>query len=97
MAADTEWPFTDPMNLAVFTTIGVINRTQPICLVSHDLDGTWQFLPRGGASMRDARLISFKEAVDADQSLLELADLPRGWQATRLDQHAVWQRSQSSN
>ena len=47
--------------------------------------------------MRDARLISFKEAVDADQSLLELADLPRGWQATRLDQHAVWQRSQSSN
>jgi hypothetical protein len=76
MAADTEWPFTDPTNLAVFTTVAVINRTQQICLVSHDLDGTWQFLPRGGVSMRDARLISLKEAVDADQSLLVLADLP---------------------
>ena len=97
MAADAKWPFADPTNLGVFTTVGVMNRTEPICLVTHDLDGSWQFLPRSGASMpRDARIIALKEAVDADQSLLELANLPRGWQATRQYQYAVWQRSRSS-
>jgi len=46
MSAQTEWPFKDPKNTAVFTTVGVIDRDEPIRRVrDDDDDGAWQFLP----------------------------------------------------
>jgi hypothetical protein len=89
----SDWPFKDPKNTAVFTTGGVINRHQPICRVCHDDDGAWQFLTGGPVTMTDAKLVSLSEIVATDQSLLELADLPLGWVATRDNAGSRWQRS----
>src|SRR5262249_20825979 len=97
MSPRTEWPFQDPENTAVFTTVGVIKQHQPVCLVCHDEDGSWQFLGGGRVTMAEAMLVSLKEAVATDQSLLELADLPLGWQATRENAKSPWWRSQKSS
>ena len=40
----SEWPFSEPSNLAAFTTTHVLREGYPVLLVSHDHDGDWQFL-----------------------------------------------------
>jgi hypothetical protein len=94
MSTQTEWPFEDPKNTAAFTTVGVIKRHEPVCRVCHDDDGAWQFLPGGAVTMADAMLVALSEVVGTDQSLLQLADLPLGWIATRDNPQSEWQRSQ---
>ena len=96
MSAQTEWPFKDPENTAVISTIGIINRHEPVCLVCHGDDGSWQFLSGGPVTMADAIVVSLKEVVAFDHSLLELADLPLGWKAVRESAHSMWQRSRQA-
>jgi hypothetical protein len=88
-----EWPFKDPENTAVFSTVGVIKRHEPVCLVCHNEDGSWQFLDGGPVTVADAMVVSLKEVVTTDHSLLELSDLPLGWKAARDNAHSMWQRS----
>jgi len=96
MSSQTEWPFQDAPNTAVFTTVGVMKQRQPICLVCHDEDGSWQFLGGGPVTMADALVVLLKNAVATDESLLELADLPLGWQATRENAQSPWRRSRKT-
>jgi hypothetical protein len=92
-----DWPFADPKNVAVFTTIQVLRRGQPILHVSHDdEDGAWQF--HTGAqqvSARDAMIVSLKEIVEHDPTIRELADLPCGWHAERDGVGDSWRRVQN--
>jgi hypothetical protein len=96
MSAETEWPFTDPENTAVISTVGVINRHEAVCLVCHDEDGSWQFLDGEPFTVAEAMVVSLKEVVTFDHSLLELADLPSGWQAARESALSTWQRYQQT-
>jgi len=82
MSAQTEWPFKDPKNTVTFTTVGVID------------DGAWQFLTGAPVTMAEAMIVTLSHVVGTDQSLLELADLPLGWVATRETAQSPWQRSQ---
>jgi len=97
MSAQTEWPFEDPKNTAAFTTVGVIKRHEPVCRVCHDDDGAWQFLPGGAVTMADAMLVALSEVVGTDQTLLQLADLPLDWVATRENAQSPWRRSQKTH
>ena len=91
------WPFSDPPNVASFTVRDIMSKAKPILLVCHDSeDGSWQFLTGGPAQTSDAMLVALKEVIDLDPSLLELADLPLGWQASRETQRSAWTRSQMS-
>ncbi|WP_158643722.1 hypothetical protein [Pseudobacter ginsenosidimutans] len=36
--------FKEPLNTAVYTTVHVMKEDSPIVLVTHELDGHWQFL-----------------------------------------------------
>jgi hypothetical protein len=89
-----DWPFQAGKNRAVFTTNRVLERTHPILLVSHDDDeGDWQFLC--GTTNRPAhgRIVCLGSIVELDPSISELADLPKGWHATRTSRNAPWQRA----
>ena len=98
MSAETEWPFEDAKNTAVITTTGVSYRHEAVCLVSHDDDdGGWQFLTGSPVTMADAMVVSLVEVISRDRSLLELADLPLGWQATRENPQSPWRRSQKTS
>jgi hypothetical protein len=86
------WFFSDPRDLAVLTVQQVVRGGQPVLLVSHDSDGFWQFLPQGIFDTGDAMVVSLYFIVSRDPSLMELADLPLGWEARRISADARWHR-----
>jgi hypothetical protein len=87
-----EWTFLDPQNVAVFTTGKVVSKNHPILYVCHDDDGTWQFHTGMDVNEKDAKIVALSEIVRRDRSILDLADLEMGWNATRLSQNDDWQR-----
>jgi hypothetical protein len=88
-----DWPFDDPENVVTMTVRQITHSGQPILLVSHDADdGMWQFLTGGPFEMADAMLVSLREVYRIDPSIVELADLPLGWQASRSAVGKPWQR-----
>ena len=87
--------FDESLNTAVFTTKYVMQDKHTITFVSHDLeDGAWQFLsndqPENNEGM--AMLVSLKEIIDQDPSILEVSDLPIGYVATRQSKKDNWER-----
>lgn len=88
-----DWPFDQPRNCAVFTMRQVLEGSEPILLVSHDADDHgWQFIGKSDASVADAKVVSLEEIVRRDPTVLEVADLPRGWQAVREKAGGEWSR-----
>jgi hypothetical protein len=74
----------DPLSLAA----------KPFLYVSHDAnDHAWQFLNGRDADVTDAAVVGLGEIVKHDPSLLELADMPPGWFATRASRAAAWERA----
>jgi len=63
------------------------------CRVCHDDDGAWQFLTGGPVTVAETMIVALSHIVGTDQSLLELADLPLGWVATRGNPQSLWRRS----
>jgi hypothetical protein len=91
-----DWPFDEPTNVAVITTWSILNGKSWIALVTRDADdGTWQFIPLEGASMADAAVVALSNMLKHDPSIVELADLPCGWRATRSGPDAPWVRAPS--
>jgi hypothetical protein len=89
------WPFSDAKNVAVFTTGNIISGSHSILYVIHDADdGAWQFHSGEGFNQEDCKVVSLGEIVSIDSSILNLADLPLGWMATRKSQNDGWQQSQ---
>jgi hypothetical protein len=92
---NTDWPFTDPENLAVITLNRILAGSRPVLYVLHDQDGYWQFLDGENVTEEDAAVVSLREIVNLDPRLHEIADLPRGWDAWRRSTHSEWMRSQA--
>ena len=93
MAGD-DWPFDDPVHLGVITVRRVLEEGRPILHVSHDVsDGSWQFLTGDDVDVDEAKLVGLRKIVELDPSLVELADLPLGWEAERSAPGAPWERS----
>lgn len=71
----------------------VLDGSEPILLVFHDADDHgWQFIGISDASMDDAMLVSLEAIVRLDPTVLDVADLPPGWQAFRNAVGEVWTR-----
>jgi hypothetical protein len=92
----TPWPFDQPRNCATFTVRQVMQKEEPITIVSHAAhDHSWSFVGPTGFRMKDAMLVCLEEVVKLDLSTLEIADLPPGWHAQRESQNHPWIRSES--
>jgi len=89
------WPFEDPENVAVITIYKIMKCESPVLYVSHDdEDGMWQFLDGSEVREEDACILSLKEMINIDPSLIKLYDLPLGWIAWRETQNSEWIRAQ---
>jgi hypothetical protein len=89
----TNWPFDQPRNCATITVKQVLDGSEPILMVTHDEDDHgWQFLGISDASEADARVVCLEEIAQRDPSVLEVADLPPGWWATRKKIGDQWLR-----
>ena len=85
--------FTVPLGTAVFTTVHVMKENSLITLISHELDGAWQFM--GPEPINDytkiAMVVGLGEIIKYDKSVLKVADLPKGHQATRQKKRDKWE------
>lgn len=88
------WRFQEGSNRAVFTTKRVIHNGLPVLLVSHDADGDWRFLCGTTNQVEDAAVVSLGGILQRDQSLLDLGDLPEGWQARREGVGEPWRQEE---
>jgi len=80
-----DWAFPVPPDTLVFTTQPVLDGT-PIRDVHHDQDGDWQLLCGTTLAVEDARLVHLGHMVEITPSVAVLADLPRGWSASRCEE-----------
>jgi hypothetical protein len=75
----------------------VFKAESPVMLVVH-LDGDWQFLC--GQEHPDETVpvvVGVAHLLKADGSLVELADLPEGWEAERTGIEQPWKRRTVEN
>lgn len=93
---EAAWPFADPMNAVAFSTRQVVERGYPVLRVSHDYDGDWQILCGTSIDVKDLVVVCFACAYQRDQSIAELAQMPRGWTAWRNCIGAVWELEQKA-
>ncbi len=88
----SNWLFNDPPNVAVLTTHQVL-KGETIFYVSHDEeDRAWQFHTGEIIDESNAKVVALKRIVELDRFIMQLADLPLGWVATRSEAGAIWQR-----
>ena len=78
--------FKDSLKTAVFTSRFVIKDKKDITFISHDNeDGAWQFLSNDNFDNYEeiAMIVSLDEILQIDKTILDIADLPLGYIATR--------------
>jgi hypothetical protein len=88
-----DWPFAEPIETGVFTTVPVMERREPVRLVSHDSNGDWQFLCDTTLEPNDLKIVCLGCALEADDTLREVADLPLNWYAERDAVGGEWKRA----
>ncbi len=90
------WPFDQTPLTAAITTRQVIERKKDIRVVLHHSDDhSWAFLRGTTDQGKDGRVIAMKEALEIDESIAAVADLPPGWKAWRESRTAEWHRAQN--
>ena len=93
MTDNEDWPFDQAPNVAAITTKNVLERGAPILTVAHYSDDhSWCFHCGLTQDEADGRLISMEMALRIDPTLREVADLPPGWEASRVSVGAAWHR-----
>ena len=89
------WTFPDLPHTRVFLSEAVNSGLEPVTYVSHDRDdGAWQFLGDTMSGGKQPIISCLHHPVDRDPSLKQLADLPVGWWAERVDTSSPWIRHQ---
>ena len=92
-----DWPFADPPDAEVIVLDRILRGEAALRLVTHDEDdGAWQFLDGEHVFEEDATVALLGELAQFDPSILDLADLPPGWQAHRDTAEGPWVRSPAS-
>ncbi|MES2108108.1 MAG: DUF2199 domain-containing protein [Bacteroidota bacterium] len=85
--------FAEPLDKKVFTTIYVMKENSPITLITHELDGDWQFVgdEPAGDYKKTCMVVCLEHIIDYDKSVLDIADMPKGYQATRKTRKHKWE------
>jgi hypothetical protein len=87
------WPFDQPRNCGVLTMRQILEGSEPILLVAHDLDDHgWQFMGTSDASVEDGRVVCLEDIVRLDSTVVEVANLPPGYEAVREYVGGPWSR-----
>lgn len=87
------WPFDQAENVAAFTSRFVLEERFPVLRVVHYSDDhSWAFECGTTNSSEDIRIIGMGEVAALDPTIMEIADLPLGWGASREKVGGSWDR-----
>jgi hypothetical protein len=90
--------FKDSLNTAVFTTKFVVKDKKGITYITHENeDGAWQFFSNDNFDDFEevSMILSLDEIINLDKTVLEIADLPLGYIATRETVNDKWKISKN--
>jgi len=90
--------FEDSLNTAVFTTKFVVKDKKEITYITHETeDGAWQFFSNDNFDDFEevSMILSLDEIINLDKTVLEIADLPLGYIATRETVKDKWKISKN--
>jgi hypothetical protein len=88
---DQMWLFAEPKDTIATTSTRIIDEGQPILFAAHGVeDGRWLFLDAMVIDAEDEMAVELGELAQRDPSILDLAELPPGWQAQRQSIEAPW-------
>jgi ankyrin repeat protein/TM2 domain-containing membrane protein YozV len=93
---DEDWMFHDPPNTGVIITEDVAEGTGEVVFVSHKSNSEWYVVGerhRPGVGIGGFRRTSLREIVNMVPEIVEIADLPREWNAWRLGPGSEWRKS----
>jgi hypothetical protein len=85
--------FDEAYNTAVFTTKFIISDKKDITLVKHEKeDGAWQFFSNDHFDNFEevVKVVGLGEILELDSTLLDLADMPKGFSAHRKFKGDKW-------
>jgi hypothetical protein len=86
----TSWPFAEAETTSAITSRHVAGGA-PIVFATRALeDGAWIFLDTATIEAEDQQALSLSELARLDPTILELAELPLGWQAARRSIEEPW-------
>jgi hypothetical protein len=74
----------------VLTSKYIISQQSAIVYVAHHEDGTWEFWGAELVDESEVMIISWKEIIEIDYSVLEVADLPIEFNAVRDELGKPW-------
>lgn len=98
MINSQNWPFDQAENVTCITTRQVLENGLPVLSVLHySDDDSWAFLCGTTDDPNDGRVIAMKQAVEMDESVLSVADLPPGWRAYRESVYSTWIREKDDS
>jgi hypothetical protein len=84
---------TTPPDCAVISLRSIVVDGAPILYVTHDEDDHgWQFLDGNDIDFANAAVVMLRNIVKRDPTVLELADMPPGWEARRKSVGSPWRR-----
>ena len=88
--ADSDWPFSCPINTRAFVTVKVLDGAQPIRLVSLESDGDWCVTCDTPADVSEYRLACLGCMFEMDSSIGAAAELAPGWLLVRDAVDSPW-------
>ncbi|MBK9579777.1 MAG: hypothetical protein IPK50_15010 [Fibrobacterota bacterium] len=77
-------------NKPAITTKNILNGLESITRVIYDPDGDWQFFSKATDADSDFAVISIKQAIDIDESLLQLPEIKKNTELNRNNNAAPW-------
>jgi len=87
-----EWPFPDPISTAAFCTDKVARENFDVLRVAHDFNGDWQFLDGTTDDPGEPVMLCLGCIFEKHADMAAIADLPRGWGASRDVAGGEWER-----
>ncbi len=87
---EVEFKFSEPKNIAVYTSRQVANEDYPVLEVYHDEEGDWQFLCGTTDNPDDAIVYSLEAMLNKDKTLNDLFHLAVGYKAVRETFDSEW-------
>jgi hypothetical protein len=88
------WKFDQAPNVACIASRAIFNE-RPILVVTHyDDDHSWAFLDGEPFDPAEALVVAMSTVLNVHPELVEIADLPPGWTASRAADGRPWLREQ---
>ena len=79
------------LDFYIYISGEILKNKKKIKIVIHDFEGDWQILDSWKVKESNLKLISMQEAIELDNSISELLDMPKGIYAEKLEFNDPWE------